>query len=70
VLLGITPFYVAKVLILTKLLRLLSFKLSLSTVGFKLSDLNTVAIYSSKGTLVLHSESDKMPVPTAHIKCD
>ena len=66
---GITPFSVAKIPILTALLRLLSLRLSLSTAGFKLSNLNTVAINSSKGTLVLHSESDKIPVPTAHIKC-
>jgi len=54
---------------LTTLSLQLSFKLSLITLGFKLSPLSSFALHSPMGILVWHSESDHRPVQAAHTKC-
>jgi hypothetical protein len=67
--LGFTSYDEAKDPFLTTRSLQLSFKLSLITLGFKLSPLSSFALHSSMGILVWHSESDLIPVPTAHINC-
>ena len=56
-----------KFAILTTLSLQLSFKLSLITLGVKLSPISSFALHTSNPISVWHSESDQIPVPTAHI---